>query len=68
MKASLLKILPQKKANLSAAEKVSGIKAFTEKTNKELRCGDVYCDKCGDCIYCYGDDPCYDEGDHVYDY
>lgn len=33
----------------------------------ELRCGDVYCDRCGDCIYCYGDDPCYDEGDHLYE-
>lgn len=31
-----------------------------------IRCGEVYCDRCGDCIYCHGDDPCYDEGDHSY--
>ncbi len=32
-----------------------------------MNCGDVFCDRCGDCIYCYGDDPCYDEGDHSYE-
>lgn len=31
-----------------------------------IRCGEVYCDRCGDCIHCYGDDPCYDEGNHSY--
>jgi hypothetical protein len=33
-----------------------------------MQCGEVFCDRCGDCIRCYGDDPCYDEGDHSYDY
>lgn len=29
-------------------------------------CGDAFCDLCGDCIACYGDDPCYDGGTHAY--
>lgn len=31
-----------------------------------MRCGEVYCERCGDCIYCYGDDPCCDGGPHSY--
>ena len=41
---------------------------------EEIRCGEVFCDLCGDCIACYGDDPCYGDmdadgepGDHWYD-
>ena len=27
----------------------------------------IYCDACGDCIVCYGEDPCYftDDGEHI---
>jgi hypothetical protein len=28
-----------------------------------VRCG-VFCERCGDCLACYGDDPCYDDGPH----
>jgi hypothetical protein len=28
---------------------------------------EVFCDRCGDCIRCFGDDPCYDDGKHSYD-
>lgn len=24
-----------------------------------IKCGDVFCELCGDCIYCHGDDTCY---------
>lgn len=23
-------------------------------------CGDIFCDTCGDCAHCYGDEGCYD--------
>lgn len=26
--------------------------------NATPRCGFDYCDRCGDCLYCYEDDPC----------
>ena len=26
-------------------------------------CGIDYCDTCGDCLHCYGGDPCYDTED-----
>lgn len=30
-------------------------------------CGEVFCDRCGDCIECYGEDPCGSAGgDHSY--
>ena len=28
--------------------------------------GKDFCDRCGDCLDCYGDDPCSDGGDHVW--
>lgn len=28
-------------------------------------CGD-YCDTCGDCLHCYGEDACIDGKDHVW--
>jgi hypothetical protein len=43
---------------------------MTESENTEseyedrVTCGEDFCDRCGDCLACYGDDPCYDGGDH----
>ena len=28
----------------------------------EPRCGVDFCDRCGDCLHCYGDAPCYKGG------
>lgn len=25
-------------------------------------CGEDFCDRCGDCLHCYGGDPCWDGG------
>lgn len=30
------------------------------------KCGEVYCEVCGDCIHCYGEFPCIDDGEHSY--
>jgi hypothetical protein len=27
-------------------------------------CGRDFCDECGDCLHCYGDDPCVNDGVH----
>lgn len=34
----------------------------------EPECGKDFCDKCGDCLYCYDYDPCYigDTDDHLW--
>jgi len=29
-------------------------------------CGEDFCDSCGDCLACYGCDPCFDGGDHFW--
>lgn len=29
----------------------------------EPQCGEDFCDRCGDCLHCYGGDPCYYGGD-----
>jgi hypothetical protein len=39
----------------------------------EPECGEDFCDACGDCLDCYGGDPCYESksGEHfwvVYEY
>lgn len=26
-------------------------------------CGEDFCDRCGDCLACYGNDPCWDGGE-----
>lgn len=38
---------------------------YNEKTDARLRtdtatpeCGQDFCDRCGDCLHCYGSDPC----------
>jgi len=31
----------------------------------EPTCGDL-CDACGDCLYCYGEDPCVEKGTHFW--
>lgn len=28
--------------------------------NRETVCGRDFCDRCGDCLNCFGGDPCYD--------
>lgn len=47
---------------------------YSEEGNKLLRieeatpiCGD-YCDTCGDCLHCYGGEPCYESqgGEHFW--
>lgn len=30
----------------------------------EAICGQDFCDHCGDCLHCYGDEPCIDGGKH----
>ena len=35
----------------------------------EPECGEDFCDRCGDCLHCYGGDPCYGidaEGEHYW--
>lgn len=27
-------------------------------------CGVHFCDYCGDCMHCYGEDQCYPDGEH----
>lgn len=27
------------------------------------KCGELFCDCCGDCAHCYGDETCYGNGD-----
>ena len=36
--------------------------------NGEPRCGVDFCDTCGDCLYCYGEDRCYlnADGEHMW--
>jgi hypothetical protein len=29
------------------------------------QCGEDFCDECGDCLVCHGDEPCYDDGPHT---
>lgn len=31
-------------------------------------CGEDFCDRCGDCLECYGGDPCYEseDGEHYW--
>lgn len=29
-------------------------------------CGSYFCERCGDCLHCYGDLQCYDGADHQY--
>lgn len=33
-----------------------------------IKGGEVFCENCGDCIYCYGDDPCWVSGVEDYHY
>jgi hypothetical protein len=28
----------------------------------EIKCGEVFCEQCGDCIYCYGENECMVDG------
>ena len=32
---------------------------FIEHRDVEVECGEHFCDSCGDCLHCYGSDPCY---------
>ncbi len=31
-----------------------------------VSCGDAWCEVCGDCLACYGDDPCTDGNEHTW--
>lgn len=33
--------------------------SYVEEERGEPECGTHFCDKCGDCLHCYGGDPCY---------
>lgn len=33
-----------------------------------IYCGDVFCDACGDCIACYGDEYCMESSDGQHSY
>lgn len=33
---------------------------FIERFEGEPECGEDFCDQCGDCLACYGGDPCED--------
>lgn len=33
------------------------------KEEAEPECGKDFCDQCGDCLYCYGCDPCHSGSD-----
>lgn len=36
-----------------------------EEQDREPECGKDFCDQCGDCLWCYGGDPCWpDDGNH----
>ena len=32
--------------------------------NAKPECDKDFCDTCGDCLSCYGCDPCFDDGEH----
>ena len=32
----------------------------------DIKCGQAYCDTCGDCLYCYGEDDCLPGGGSHY--
>lgn len=45
----------------------AGTIKFGELDDVEPICGEHFCDECGDCLHCYGGDPCYpghDAGSH----
>lgn len=35
---------------------------LVEAVEAEPQCGEDFCDTCGDCLDCYGDDPCPESG------
>lgn len=38
-----------------------------ERLEAEPRCGEDFCDDCGDCLHCYAGDSCYaGEGSHLW--
>jgi hypothetical protein len=38
---------------------------FLRFEQREPECGEDFCDCCGDCLSCYGDDGCYDGSDEA---
>jgi hypothetical protein len=45
------------------------ITAWVELPDDELWvCGSDFCDQCGDCLACYGSDPCYNNPDAEHTY
>lgn len=41
------------------------LKTFVATLDVEPVCGEHFCDHCGDCLACYGGDPCYHSGEDV---
>ena len=39
---------------------------YVAPTERQPVCGEDFCDRCGDCLHCYGGDPCYDGGSHMW--
>jgi len=39
---------------------------FLRKEKRIPECGEDFCDTCGDCLACYGDDPCYPDEYHLW--
>lgn len=33
---------------------------------REPECGKDFCQRCGDCLYCYGSDPCLHGDEHIW--
>lgn len=42
-----------------AEENKAEATAPLEKSGRIAVCGETFCELCGDCVYCYGEDPCY---------
>jgi hypothetical protein len=37
-----------------------------DKDDEEIKYGELFCDKCGDCYHCFADDPCIDDEGHYF--
>lgn len=39
---------------------------FLRESDDEPECGKDFCDSCGDCLHCYGDDDCFVTNDRLH--
>ncbi|MEE8551539.1 MAG: hypothetical protein V3T08_09840 [Gemmatimonadota bacterium] len=44
---------------MAAQEKEARLKRQSDAARHVHQCGECFCDSCGDCLHCYGEDPCY---------